>query len=112
MKGQLEVVVFTVLAHDKSVMGSVVVQDDVDRGRLFTSWERLANLSDKRMEVGRIGCLGEHEEWFREKSADSPNHSDSSVARLVQHEFDRLLVGCPSLLAVHPTVETSLVDVN
>ena len=112
LKGQLEVVMFTVLAHDKSVMGSVVVQDDVDRGRCFTSWERLANLSDKRMEVGGIGCLSEHEEWFREKFADSPNHSDASVTSLVQHEFDRLLVGCPSPLAVHPTVETSLVDVN
>jgi hypothetical protein len=103
---------FTVLAHDKSVMGSVFVQDDVDRGRCFTSWERLANLSDKRMEVGGIGCLGEHEEWFREKFADCPNGSDSSVTRLVQHELDRLLVGCPSPLAVHPTIETGLVNVN
>ena len=93
-------------------MGSLVVQDDVDWGRCFTSWERLANLSDKRIEIGGIGGLGEHEEWFREKSADSPNHSDSSVACLVQHEFDRLLVGCPSPLAVHPTIETGLVDVN
>ena len=47
LKGQLEVVVLTVLAHDKSVMGSVVVQDDVDRGRCFTSWECLTNLSYK-----------------------------------------------------------------
>ena len=64
------------------------------------------------MEVGGIGGLGEHEERFRKKFADSPNHSDSSVARLVQHEFDRLLLGCPSPLAVHPTIETSLVDVS
>ena len=56
------------------------------------------------MEVCGICSLCEHEEWFREKFADSPNHSDASVARLVQHEFDRLLVGCPSPLAVHPTV--------
>ena len=64
------------------------------------------------MEVGRIGCLGEHEEWFRKKFANSPNDSNSCIARLVQHELDRLLVGCPSPLAVHPTIETGLVDVN
>ena len=56
------------------------------------------------MEVGGVGGLGEHEEWFREKFAESPNHSDSSVAPLVQHEFDRLLVSCPGLLALHPTI--------
>ena len=39
LKGQLEVVVLTVLAHDESVMGSVVVQDDVDRGSGLTSWK-------------------------------------------------------------------------
>ena len=64
------------------------------------------------MEVGGVGGLGEHEEWFREKFADCPNDSDSSVARLVQHELDRLLVGCPGPLAVHPTVEAGFIDVN
>ena len=47
LKGQHEVVVLTVLAHDKSVMGLVVVQDDVDRGRCFTSWECLKNLGNE-----------------------------------------------------------------
>ena len=64
------------------------------------------------MEVCGICCLCEHEEWFRKKFANSPNDSNSCIARLVQHELDRLLVGCPSPLAVHPTIETSLVDVN
>ena len=112
LKGQLEVVVLTVLAHDKSVMGSVVVQDDVDRGRCFTSWECLANLSDKRMEVGGIGGFGEHEEWFRKKFANSPNDSNSCIARLVQHELDRLLECCPGPLVVHRAIVTGLVDVN
>ena len=64
------------------------------------------------MEVCGICCLCEHEEWFRKKFANSPNDSNSCIARLVQHELDRLLVGCPGPLAVHPTVEASLVDVN
>ena len=64
------------------------------------------------MEVGGVGGLGKHEKWFREKFADCPNHSDSSVTRLVQHELDKLLVGCPGPLAVHPTVEAGFIDVN
>ena len=64
------------------------------------------------MEVGGVGGLGEHEERSRKMFADGPNDSDSGVARLVQHELDRLLVCCPGPLAVHQTVEAGLVDVN
>ena len=32
--------------------------------------------------------------------------------RLHQHELDRLLVCCPGPIAVHPTIEAGLVDVN
>ena len=64
------------------------------------------------MEVGGVGGLGEHEKRSRKMFADGPNDSDSSVARLVQHELDRLLVCCPGPLAVHPIIETGLVNVN
>ena len=39
LEGQLDVVMFTVLAHDESVMGSVVVQNDMDRGSGLASWK-------------------------------------------------------------------------
>ena len=64
------------------------------------------------MEVSGIGCLGEHEEWFRKKFADSHIEIYSPVVRLVQHKLGRLLVCCPGPLAVHPTIEASLVNVN
>ena len=96
LKGQLEVVMFTVLAHDKSVMGSVVVQDDVDRGRCFTSWERLANLSDKRMEVGRIGCLASMKSGFV-KSLQTASMTVIPVLRVL---FSKSLTGCSYVVQV------------
>ena len=64
------------------------------------------------MEVGGVGGLGEHEVWFREKFADCPNDSDSSVARLVQHELDRLLICGSGRIAVHPAIKADIVNIN
>ena len=57
------------------------------------------------MEVRGIGCLGEHEERLRKKLSDCLDASDSSVARLVQHELDRLLICGTGRFAVNPAIK-------
>ena len=62
------------------------------------------------MEVRGIGCLGEHEERLRKKLADCLDDSDSTVARLVQHELDRLLICGPGRIAVNPAIKAEIVN--
>ena len=90
MEFKLEVVVLTLLAHDKSVMGSMVVQDDVDRGRCFTSWERLANLSDKRMESVELVVWASMKSGFVKSFQTAP----ITVIPVLRVWFSTSLTGC------------------
>ena len=104
--------VFTVLTHGDRVMGSVVVLDDMYGCDRVTSRECLTNLGDKGLKVRGVRSLSQHEDWLRDKSADCPDDSDARITSLVQHDLDRLLVCYPGPIAVHPTIEAGLVDVN
>ena len=112
MESQLDVVTRTVFSHDVCMVRSVIVKDQLDRRCGLTSGQRLTNHSDEGVEVGRVRRLSQQEEWFRKMFAHRSNDSYSCVPRLVQHEFDGLLLCAPRPLAVHPAVETGFVDVH
>ena len=69
LESELDVVTRTVFSHDVCMVRSVIVKNQLDRRCGFTSGQRLTNLSDEGVEVGRFRRLSQQEERLRKMFA-------------------------------------------